>query len=300
MSNIKKDIIYPAWKLINEDTKLKKAFFFSGLFSVLFASIILTYQAIYTYVVFYNQEQEAINKVKDFFESWYFVETIIILFILFIIYETIIPIFEWWFIKYVDLKRKWKDISIWDLIGFWIHNFLKIFEFTNLTGQLKFLTILNIYLFLIRWFDWQFIKAISIFILIYLFIATIFNILFIYAKYEIVLEKKWVIAAITKSREITIVNFITTIKLYFFMFALNIRVLINFVIVLFFPILISVSLTSISSIYLKYLSIFFIVIIFSWVILILSYLSWVLEIFKNTIWYNAYIEGKKKVDFIKE
>jgi hypothetical protein len=94
MSNIKKDIIYPAWKLINEDTKLKKAYFFQGLFSVLFASIILTYQVVYTYVVFFNQKQEAMNKIKDFFESGYFMETVIFLFILFIIYETIIPIFE--------------------------------------------------------------------------------------------------------------------------------------------------------------------------------------------------------------
>jgi hypothetical protein len=94
MSNIKKDIIYPAWKLINEDTKLKKAYFFPGLFSVLFASIILTYQAVYTYVVFFNQKQEAMNKIKDFFESGYFMETVIFLLILFVIYETIIPIFE--------------------------------------------------------------------------------------------------------------------------------------------------------------------------------------------------------------
>ena len=154
MSNIKKDIVYPAWKLINEDIKLKKAYFFQGLFSVLFASILLTYQVVYTYVVFYNQEQEAMNKIKDFFESGYFIETVVFLVILFIIYETIIPIFEWWIIKYIDLKNKWQDTSVSDLIGFWMHNFLKIFEFSNLTGQLKFLTILNAYLFLIRFFDW--------------------------------------------------------------------------------------------------------------------------------------------------
>jgi hypothetical protein len=60
----------------------------------LFASIILTYQAVYTYVVFFNQKQEAMNKIKDFFESGYFMETVIFLLILFVIYETIIPIFE--------------------------------------------------------------------------------------------------------------------------------------------------------------------------------------------------------------
>ncbi len=300
MSNIKRDIIYPAWKLINEDTKLKKAYFFQGLFSVLFASVILTYQAVYTYVVFFNQKQEAMNRIKDFFESGYFMETVIFLLILFIIYETIIPLFEWWIIKYIDLKNKWEEASISDLIGFWMHNFLKIFEFSNLTGQLKFLTILNAYLFLIRFFDWNFIKAITIYIGLYLFIATIINIMFIYTKYVIVLEKHWVIKWIIRSKEISIINFMTTIKLYFFMFALNIRVIINFIVVLFFPILISVSLTYITSDILKYLSIFIIIIIFWIVILILSYLSGVLDIFKNAIWYNAYIEGKKKVDFIKQ
>jgi hypothetical protein len=227
-------------------------------------------------------------------------ETVIFLLILFVIYETIIPIFEWWIIKYIDLKAKWEKASISDLIGFWMHNFLKIFEFSNLTGQLKFLTILNAYLFLIRFFDWNFIKAITIYIWLYLFIATIINIMFIYTKYEIVLQKHWVIKWIINSKEIAIINFVTTIKLYFFMFALNIRVIINFIVVLFFPILISLSFTSIASVYLRYLSIFIIVIIFWIIILILSYLSWVLEIFKNAIWYNAYIEWKKKVDFIKQ
>ena len=124
--------------------------------------------------------------------------------------------------------------------------------------------------------------------------------MFIYTKYEIVLQKKWVIEWIIKSKEIVIINFVTTIKLYFFMFALNIRVIINFIFILFFPILISASFTYITSDILKYLSIFSIVIIFWVILLILSYLSGVLEIFKNAIWYNAYKEGKKKVEFIKE
>jgi hypothetical protein len=162
------------------------------------------------------------------------------------------------------------------------------------------MAILNIYLFLIRWFEWHHIKEITIWILLFLIFATILNILFVYTKYELVLEKSWVIKAITKSKEISIINFLMTLKIYLFMFLLNIRIIINFIVVLFFPILISISFVSISSIFLKYLSIILLFWIFIFVIIILAYLSWVLEIFKTAIWYNAYKYWKKRVEFIKK
>ncbi len=298
--SIKKDIIYPSWKLINEDIKLKKVFFFPGLFSIIFAFFILAYQTIYTYVVFFHKKQEALSVIINFFESKYFFQVLIIFLIFLILYIFLIPIFEWWLIKYIDSKAKWDKPAIWDLIWFWINNFLKIFEFSNLSSELKFLAILNIYLFLIRWFKWTHIKELTIWVLIFFIFATILNILFIYTKYEIVLEKKWVIWAIEKSKEMAILNFVMTLKIYLFMFLLNIRILINFIVILFFPILVSFLFISSLGIFLKYLSIIILLIVFIWILVILWYLSWVLDIFKTSIWYYAYKKSKQKVEYIKK
>ncbi len=298
--SIKKDIIYPAWKLINEDFKIKKVFFFPWLFSIIFTFSILAYQSIYTYVVFFHKKQEALNVIINFFESEYFVETIVTFIIFVLLYIIIIPVFDGWLIKYIDSKNKWEKPTTWDLIWFWIHNFLKIFEFSNLTSELKFMAIVNIYLFLIRWFKWEHIKEITYLVLFFLLFSTIINILFIYTKYEIVLEKKWVIASITKSKEISIINFLMTLKLYLFMFLLNIRIIINFIVVLFFPVLIAFLFVSSLWIFIKYLAIFALIILFIVILVILGYLSWVLDIFKTAIWYNAYKIGKKRVEFIKK
>jgi hypothetical protein len=51
MSNILKEkIIIPAWLIIKNDYKIKKFYLFPGLLSIIFLTILLVYQSIYTYV----------------------------------------------------------------------------------------------------------------------------------------------------------------------------------------------------------------------------------------------------------
>jgi hypothetical protein len=71
--------------------------------------------------------------------------------------------------------------------------------------------------------------------------------LFSYARFEIVLNDKKALESISESVRIAILNLPTTIRLYFFLFFVNIRVIINFIVFLLFPILIALSVTYISS-----------------------------------------------------
>jgi hypothetical protein len=53
-SDIVKDkIILPSWKIIREDSKVKKFYLLPGLLSTIFLTALLTYQAIYTYVMIF-------------------------------------------------------------------------------------------------------------------------------------------------------------------------------------------------------------------------------------------------------
>jgi hypothetical protein len=58
------NIILPAWKLIRDDSKIKKFYLFPGLLSTIFLTALLVYQFIYTYfVILGNTTTEALEKM---------------------------------------------------------------------------------------------------------------------------------------------------------------------------------------------------------------------------------------------
>lgn len=297
--SIKENILKPAWELIHDDTSIKKMYFLPWLLSIIFLTILLVYQSIYTYVVILDKKEAALSKILQFFHSWYVVEVIIFISIFIIIYLLIIPIFEWGLLKYIHKKdTTWKALC-WESITVWFYKFFQLFKYSNLFSEFKFISIVNWYLFIIRFFEWKFIKEISYIFLILLFISIIINILFIYSKYIIVLENKWLFESISKSMRLTILNILTTIKLYLFMFVLNIRVIINFLVFLAFPIIISITITLwLSQLFLT-IALIILSIIFILFILLLWYVTWVLEVFKSSIWYYAYKKSNEKLKNIE-
>jgi hypothetical protein len=49
-------IILPAWKLVSNDSKIKKFYLFPSLLSTIFLTALLVYQSIYTYFVVLKKE----------------------------------------------------------------------------------------------------------------------------------------------------------------------------------------------------------------------------------------------------
>lgn len=295
MSHIKENIIQPAWNLIATDTKLKNFYFLPGLLSIIFLTIILVYQTIYTYVVIFWQQEKALELILEFFHSTYVKEILISWLVFLIIYIVLIPIFEWWLINYIDKKHKewWNSSS--DALWYWLYRFLPMFEYSNSTSQFKFISLLNLYLFAIRFTGVDYIKFDTYIFTILLFIWIIINILFSYSKYLIILENKKATASMSGSTKITILNIGTTIRLYFMMFLLNLRVIINFAIFLLFPVLFAFAITYITSQFFLWLTTITIWILFIFFILFLWYLTAVLDIFTTSIWYFAYLAWKDKV-----
>ena len=299
-SNLKEDILAPAWEIIKNDIKIKKFYFLPGLLSIIFLTILLVYQSIYTYVKVFDKKHEVFLIILKFFESDYVIEVVVYTIVFFILYVFILPVFEWLLIKYIDNKNKWTSIWISDSIWLWLYKFLPLFEYNNIFSEFKLISILNGFLFSIRFIWIAYIKQlILIFFVLFLF-SIVINILFAYTKYEIVLWNKKAFEAIWSSSKIATLNLKNTIKLYFVMFLLNIRVIINFLIFLSFPIIAVSLIWFITSKIFLTITLFVLEVIFIILILILWYLTAVLDVFKTAIWYFAYINWKEKLKEIEE
>lgn len=293
---LKENIIIPAWKIIKDDSKIKKFYLFPWLLSILFLTVLLVYQSIYTYVVLFWKKEEALEIILKFFHSNYAIEILIGSAIFLFIYFLLTPIFEWWLIKYIELKNSKNELSTSEAFWQWLYKFFPIFEYNNIFSEFKIVSILNGFLFTIRFIWIEYISTISYIFIILLFFSIILNILFSYSKYIIILDNKWVFEAIWISSKITILNIKRTIKLYFFILFLNMRVIFNFIIFLSFPIIIVVAIWLITTKIFLIMAITILTILFIFFILVLWYLTAVLEVFKTSIWYYAYKEWKKHLN----
>lgn len=290
--NININIVLPAWKLIHTDSKAKKFYVIPGILSTIFLSAVLTYQTIYTYVVIFGKTERDLQIILHFFESFFNVWILLWVIIFVIIYFLSNPIFEAWLIKYIDLRNKGKNISKSEAFGQGVYKFLPMFEYNNFFSEFKLLSILNFYLFTIRFIWMEYINIINLLYCIIFFVWIFINIMFIYAKYFIILENKTIFASIWESAKLTILSLKKTIYLFFMMFALNLRVIINFIVFLAFPIFIAIAISVISTKILLFITIAIISAIFLFLILFVWYLTAVLDILKIGVWYYAYEDGK--------
>jgi hypothetical protein len=288
-------IILSSLQLIKTDSKVKKFYFLPGFLSIIFLSVLLVYQAVYTYVVILWKKEQALEVLLEFFHSTYASETLIISIVFILIYTVIMPIFEGGLIRYIDRVEHRETPSSSDALGFWIFRFYAVFEFNNIFGMFKLVSILNGYLFVLRFLWVEYIASLSILFMIALLFSIIIGIFTAYAKYEIVLENKTVFPAIAVSSQIALLNPKTTLKLYFMMFILNIRVILNFFLFLMFPLLFITLIGFITSQIFITIAALVLGIVFVFFVIFLWYMSAVLEILTTAIWYHAYIEGRKKL-----
>lgn len=300
MSKFKEDIIKPWWELTSKSIDLKKFYLFPWILSIIFITWLLVYQTVYTYVEVFDKQTETLSILLDFFHSQYFISSLIIVLVFILIYFLSIPIFESWLIFKIDAKARWKECTTEDALSKWMLKFLQIFKFNNIFSEFKFLTLVNLYLFSIRFIWIEYIKNISYVFLIVFVFSLFINILSSYSKFFIILDNAKIFESISKSLKISIINISTTIKLYLLMFILSIRVLVNFFVILLIPIWIISALTYISSQF--FLAITLIIIILSaiFLIFILWYLTSVLEIFRTSVWYFAFKNCKKRLDDLEE
>ena len=148
-------------------------------------------------------------------------------------------------------------------------------------------------MFVIR-FVWVEYIRITNYVFLVIFVFWLFlNIVFAYSKFFLVLENKNVFQSVWESMKLAVLNPKNTVKLFFLIFILNLRVILNFVVFLLFPILIVSAITYISMQFLLYITLIWVSIVFVIAVLIIWYLTAVLDVFKVSLWYHAYVYWKK-------
>ena len=295
-NSFKDEIISPTWDLISDDIELKKFYFFPWLLSIIFFTGLLLYQTIYTYVEIFWKQEQAFKIILSFFHSEYVVTIAVVTVIFLIVYILVAIIFEWWLIHLINAKKNDKNMSYGDAIWRGIYSFIPIFEFNNIFSEFKLISLLNLYLFAIRFVWLNNIKYINIVFVVLILISLVMNILLWYTKYFIVLENKKAAESIWKSAHLSILNFSTSIKLYFLMLMLNTRVVINFLVFLLFPIWMAFAFIYVTSKVFLAITTIWLWILFLAFLILISYLTTVLEIFKVTAWYYAYLNGRDKIE----
>ena len=194
-TSFQKKIILPALQLIKYDNKVKRFYFLPGLLSILFLSLLLVYQSIYTYVIILWKKEQALEVILNFLHSQYATEVLTGVVIFIIIYLVTAPIFEWGLVRYIDQKVSGNTPSNSDALGFWVFRFYPMFEFNNIFSMFKFTSIVNAFLFAIRFIWPEYIKYMIIVTFIAFLFSIIINTLVSYAKYEIVLQNKTVFSS---------------------------------------------------------------------------------------------------------
>ena len=300
MTNIKKNIVEPSWKIVSEETKLKKFYFLPWMVSVTFLTLLLVYQFTYTYVELFWNKEKIFTMLLDFFHSDYIIVTLLIWISLLLFYMVINPIFEIALINKIDCSSNKKSLSLSE--AFWksFYSFLPVFEYSNTFNSLKVMNVFNSYLFSIRFTGLERIEIVNYFFLFFFIISLVVTFLGSFTKYIIILEKLTLFNAFWKSAKLVLLNLWTTFKLYFLMFILNIRVILNFLIFMWIPIWAIAALTYIASTLVAYITIFFILWIWIILFLLISYISTILDIFKLSIWYYSYKEADKNIKRLEE
>ena len=298
--NFTQHILVPSLELIRSDTKIKRFYFLPGLLSVIFLSVLLVYQVIYTYVELLWNTDKIFQILLDIFHSQYMYEIVVSSAIFLFFYVILLPIFEWALIRYVQDSQKNTPASRSDSFGLGIVRFWALFEYNNIFWMFKLTSILNGFLFSLRGLWLEYIGILSLVFFIAFLGSILLNIFTAYAKYEIVLENKGVFEAVGISSQIALLNMKVTGKLYLFMFLMNIKVVINFIVFLFFP-LVAVFLAGVLTSQI-FATIAFVIlgILFLIFISILGYMAGVLDVFTTAIWYHAYMSGKEKLENIQK
>lgn len=91
---MKEHIALQAWEMITRFSSLKKLNFIPSLIGMIWLFLVLTYQITFTYIVVFKQKDEFLQLLSNFIHKDYFIEVLISLTILFILYIFVTPLAE--------------------------------------------------------------------------------------------------------------------------------------------------------------------------------------------------------------
>lgn len=293
---MRESIVLPAWKVASESATIKKLNFLPSLLATAYLSCIILYQVAWSYVNVFHLKDRFFSLVIEFAHASYFMETMITVGILFVIYLLVNPIAEGgliYLISHKDSGDPW-DKPLIRALSVGLRSFLPIFEAHNLLAPFKLLAIITEYLFLLRIFGKDYAVAISAIMAAYLALSLVVNVMFAYTRFFIVFENDRAFQAMGKSVRMTLENLDVTFRLYFTLVVVYVRTLLTVVAFIVFPFIVSAILTYVTIGFLQTVAVAVIGIAVLGFLGFVSHLNSVLEIFVEALWYRAWKDNRDR------
>lgn len=290
-------IILPAWELVNAPhSPLKRFYFIPSLIISIYLGIIVLYQTAFTYIFIFGMSHAFFEKILNILHGASLVYIGIFVAVAIVVYILAIPISEAGLLSLIDRiknpKSEGQHVYTYALAR-GIKRFLPIFELNNLLAPFKLLSVMTFYLFALRFLGFEYIKAISIAFGGYVIFSFLVNIFLSYARFFIVFEGKTPFEAIAASVDMTLESLADTFKLYFTMLLVYLRTILVTVLFVLFPFVASAALTYITTESIRIIGTGIMAILFLGILILITHINSVLEIFSQATWYNAYCEHKK-------
>ncbi|MCK5460656.1 hypothetical protein KAI58_01600 [Candidatus Gracilibacteria bacterium] len=291
------EIIYEAWDLTTENTKLKWFVFVPSFVAVLVFVLEISWQ-LYLYLGEFGLIEsefsfEGIGALFHFLLDknllgWAIFGVIFILFFAFVVPSwvlggLILGVKQKLYTpeKYLSLRQKMIE---------GVEYFFSLFEFSAVSGIFSLWSIAIFLATFYRYFHDTFFRLLWPVLLVYTIIAFFITVFMSFAPYFIVCEKKTLSTAIKKSVSIVFLNFGKTMSIILLMFLVNFRILINVVIILGVPLGVLLAMTYFANSVATVLSVLVGIALLGFA----AYLTAIVEVFSTAVWTRTFFEMREQ------
>ncbi len=295
------EIIHDAWSLTISNSKLKWLIFIPSFVAVLIFVLEVAWQMYLYWGEFVSDHEFSIDSISFVFNflvennllGWVVFGTIFILFFVFVVPSWVHAAIILGVKQKLNYPEKYcsvrkKLISAYDY-------FFRLFELHAIAGIFSLWSIALFIATFYRIFHDSFFKLIWPILIVYAIFASIITIFISFSAYFIVCENKSLVQSINKSINLVFLNFGKTMVIILLMFLVNLRVILNVIVVLLVPIGLFAAFTYFNSSLMLILSI----VLGLGLLGFTAYLTAILEVFSTAVWTEAFLqmrEDQKKLN----
>lgn len=288
-----KKIIAEAWDFTQKEKKLIVWYgFLPSLLTLTVSIIYLGYQffSFRSSPLFLNEEKsfifQSLRKIADFLSGKPTLTlTLIGVTALLVVFYLLLPtLFQGSIIQYISRKHNGQEVSLPRALGYGWKSFLPLLEFHTIAKSFSLIAVITEIGFILRNFDFQTVKILSIPILLIAVVGVILSLLFTYTDYFIVIDEEDVFKSISRSVNLVINHWQHTILMMILMVIIGIRILLNILIILAVPAIIIFSAGIVAALGLEKIGIYIGATLGGITLLFAAYFAAIISIFANSVW----------------
>jgi len=287
-------VIHDAWEMTTDLPKLKWFAFIPSFAAVMVFVWEVAWQVYMFTAGRESVESGAIELAREafgFLMEHHLIGWAIFSFVFIAFFAFVIP--PWLFSTLVlSVRQKRRDpeqpISIRQKMYEGAHYFFQIFEFNALASIFQFTSILFFTLTMYRYYGGSFFEVLLPFIILHSLLAFFFNLFLVFTPYYMVCGNTSFGCSVRRSMGLVFVNIGTTVALMLLTFLINIRVIVNVIVVLGVPLFISVAASYFASSALLGFALTAAVGLGVVLLWLAAYLTAILEVFQTAVWEQSF------------